>query len=185
MGLLAEATRIGIDRLRALAALQTPPVTRSIHGILASVLLDRVALGLGALAALLAVAVVSLSRGGNAWCAAPCIVVAWIFAHRYLARRRQADPERQMLERAGHLAKLFPAVFVVMGHTHTPARVTVNDGASTYINVGSWAEEEPDAGVPASHAHRAARTHLVIHLSHGGPVAEFLAWGEDGPRPWG
>ena len=48
-----------------------------------------------------------------------------------------------------------------MGHTHTPARVTLNDGASTYINVGSWAEEEADAQDPARKAHRAARTHLA------------------------
>src|SRR4029078_10202587 len=41
---LPEATRIGVDRLKALVALQAPPVTRSIHGILGSVLLDRLAL---------------------------------------------------------------------------------------------------------------------------------------------
>ena len=45
MGALAVATRLGIERLRALAALQVPPVTRSIPKILASVLLDRLAVG--------------------------------------------------------------------------------------------------------------------------------------------
>ena len=43
VGLLAEATRIGVDRVRALTAMQAMPITRSIRGILASVLLDRLA----------------------------------------------------------------------------------------------------------------------------------------------
>jgi UDP-2,3-diacylglucosamine pyrophosphatase LpxH len=184
MGLLAEASAIGMERLRSLAALQIPPVTRSIRDILASVLLDRIALGLAAVFALLVLAVVSILHAGHVGYAAPLLFLAWAVTHRHLARRRHADPASQMLERAAQLAKLFPAVFVVMGHTHTPARVALNDGASTYINVGSWAEEEADTEGLGRNAHRAARTHLVIHPTDHGPVAEFLAWGSDGPRPW-
>jgi UDP-2,3-diacylglucosamine pyrophosphatase LpxH len=183
--ILARTASIGEERMRALDALQVLPVTRTIHGILASVLLDRVALGLTALLALLAVAVVSLVHGGgHAWYAAPCIVLVWAAMHRHLAGQRHADPESEMLERAAHLAKIFPALFVVMGHTHTPARVALNEGTSTYINVGSWAEEETDAQDPSRGAHRAARTHLVLNAGGAGPVAELLAWGSGGPRPW-
>src|SRR6185295_18713547 len=57
MALLSEATRIGLDRLRALAALQVPPVTRSIRGILASVLLDRLAVGIFCFFALFVLAI--------------------------------------------------------------------------------------------------------------------------------
>jgi hypothetical protein len=159
-------------------------VTRSIRGILAGVLLDRVALGLAALLALVVVAGVALVHGGQTWLAAPCLVAGWAVMHRHLTGQRHADPESQMLERAARLGKLFPAVFVVMGHTHIPARVALNDGASTYINVGSWAEEEGDVEVPGRPAYRAARTHLVIRPGEHGPVADFLAWGSDGPRPW-
>jgi UDP-2,3-diacylglucosamine pyrophosphatase LpxH len=183
MDLLAAAP-VGSERIRALAALQIPPVTRSIQGILGSVLLDRAALGLAALLALFAVAVVSLAGGGPAWLGAPCILVGWAFAHRHLARRRNADPESRMLERAGDLAKLFPAVFVVMGHTHTPARVALDPEGSTYVNLGSWAEEEADAADLGRKVYRAARTHLVISPGPPGPVAQLLAWGADGPRPW-
>jgi len=183
MALLAD-TPVGGERLRALAALQIAPVTRSLHGLLGSVLLDRAALGLAALLGLLAVTVVSLERGGHAWMAAPLLLVAWAFTHRTLTRRRNPDPESQMLERAAHLGNLFPAVFVVMGHTHTPARVALNQGASTYINLGSWAEEEADAQVPGGKVYRAARTHLVIQPGDLGPVGQLLAWGTDGPRPW-
>jgi UDP-2,3-diacylglucosamine pyrophosphatase LpxH len=179
LALLAEATRIGIDRLRALAALQVPPVTRSISGILASVLLDRLALGLGAFLLLVVFAVLGAYRG-SFWCAAACVAFTWAVGHKYLSSRRKVDPDDALIERAGRLARLFPAAFVVMGHTHVPVRVPVAEGAATYINVGSWAEDEEDAQGPAGK--RAARTHLVIHPDEAGPIAEFLAWGTDGPR---
>jgi hypothetical protein len=55
----------------------------------------------------------------------------------------------------------------------------VLDGAATYINVGSWAEDEPHGGS----SYRAARTHLVIHRGETGAVAEFLTWeSESGPK---
>jgi UDP-2,3-diacylglucosamine pyrophosphatase LpxH len=184
MVLLAEATTVGVERIRAIAALQMAPATHTIRGILASVLLDRLALAVAAWAALLLVAFLSLGYGAHAWLAAPLIVVAWAAMHWYFARQRHVDPERQLLERAGQLARLFPAVFVVMGHTHTPARIALNEGASTYINLGSWAEEETDARDPARRVYCAARTHLVMCAGAPGPVAQLLAWGADGPRPW-
>ncbi len=182
MALLARAARVGVERMRALAALQVPPVTRTIGGILASVLLDRLALGFVAVLSLFVVAALTLVHVVHAWWAMPLLVAAWTFGHCQLARQRTADPAEQMLERAARLAKLFPAAFVVMGHTHTPAKIAVNDGEATYINVGSWAEEEGDEGTSAARSYRATRTHLVIHCGDRGPVAEFLAWDVDGPR---
>jgi hypothetical protein len=184
VGLLARATRIGADRMRALAALQVPPVTRTIRGILASVLLDRLALGFAAVLTLLLFVVLTILHVVHAWWVVPCILVAWGLVHIQLARRRVVDPEQRLIERAAHLARLFPAAFVVMGHTHTPAKIAINAGEATYINVGSWAEEEGDEGVPAAKIYRAARTHLVIHGGDQGPVAEFLAWDVGGPRPF-
>ena len=65
-----------------------------------------------------------------------------------------------------------------------PQRIDVNDGSATYINVGSWAEEEGNAGESADKTYRAPRTHLVIHRGDRGPVAEFLVWDGDRPRPF-
>jgi UDP-2,3-diacylglucosamine pyrophosphatase LpxH len=182
MALLAEARKIGIGKLRALAALQAPPVTRSIHGILASVLLDRVALALACAMLLLVAAIVFGLRGGHYfWFVGPCILASWLLTHRYLSRRRKVDPDELLVERAAKLSRLFPAAFVVMGHTHVPMRVPVGD-QTTYINVGSWAEEEGEDG-RVSALQRAARTHLVISRDESGPVAEFLAWEpESGPK---
>lgn len=181
MALLAEVTRIGIDRLRALAALQAPPVTRSIRGILASVLLDRLALALACSLALVITALAVGVRQGHFWYAGVCIAVAWLLAHRYLTNLRKVDPDELLVERAAHLSKLFPAAFVVMGHTHVPMRVPVTE-QTTYINVGSWAEEEAEGERPSMRI-RAARTHLVITQGESGPNAEFLAWDSDaGPK---
>jgi predicted phosphodiesterase len=91
-----------------------------------------------------------------------------------LARQRNVDPSVQLADRATHLAKLFPAAFIVMGHTHIPQSVAAGD--ATYINVGSWAEHEEVNG------ERAARTHLVIHPTANGAEAQFCRWGPSGPE---
>ncbi len=182
VALLAEATRISLDRLRALLALQVPPVTHSVSGILASVLLDRLAVAMGASLALVGVAIASWNHG-HRWWGAACVLIAWGLAHRYLSSRRTIEPDALLAERAQHLAKLFPAAFVVMGHTHVPQRIDMNDGAATYINVGSWAEEEEESHETS--AYRAARTHLVIRTTENGPVADLLAWDSgEGPRAY-
>jgi hypothetical protein len=189
MASLAVATRVGIERLRALASLQVPPVTQSARKILASVLLDR--LGAGLLACL---AVVALAIAGHwyTWCwpALAGVGVGWWLLHRHLAARRKEwfgehlDNHETLAERAGHLARLFPAAFVVMGHTHVPVRIPVAQGAATYVNVGSWHEAEAGQDGEGG-GFRAARTHLVIHPSvaeGAGPTAEFMTWSPDGPR---
>ncbi|WP_146646287.1 hypothetical protein [Labilithrix luteola] len=170
---LAEATRIGKDRLRALLSLQVPPITSSIRGILASVLLDRLALALLATLSLTVLGIVSAFRGHFVWGAAG-VLLAWSLLHRYLASQRVIDPADVLVERATQLARLFPAAFVVMGHTHVP--VAVPAGQATYVNVGSWAEDD-ESSLPA------ARTHLVIRVGEDGAEAQFCSWDSGAPKP--
>ncbi len=185
MAAFAEKTRIGIEKLRALAALQVPPVTRSIPKILASVLLDRLALGL-ATGIVLGCLLLFGARHAYSWPLMGAVGLAWLLVHRLLTAQRKKwfgeklDNDETLVERAGHLAHMFPAAFVVMGHTHSPAMVPVAQGTATYVNVGSWHEAEGEPDRPATY--RAARTHLVIHPAPSGPVAEFLAWSPDGPH---
>ncbi|HEX7670254.1 MAG TPA: metallophosphoesterase family protein [Polyangiaceae bacterium] len=185
VALLGEATRIGMHRLRALAALQVPPVTRSIRGILSSLLVDELALAclsLGTLVSIGSLSAFTGHRGPFVWASAALVLVLWALGHRYLSRTRHVDPGRLLLDRAAPLGRLFPAAFVVMGHTHVPMRTAVGEGTTTYINTGSWAEDEGtkrDAPI----AHRATRTHLVIRVGDAGPEAELLAWDSaEGPR---
>jgi UDP-2,3-diacylglucosamine pyrophosphatase LpxH len=185
MSALADRTRVGIERLRALAALQVPPVTRSMRKIMASVLLDRIALGACALALIVPLAIVGAAGAHPwAWAFVAALLGGWALTHRRLTAQRREwfgeklDNDEILVERAGHLARLFPAAFVVMGHTHTPVMKPVAEGAATYVNVGSWHESEPKG----EGDFRAARTHLVIHPNESGPRAEFLAWGAEGPQ---
>src|SRR4029079_10067406 len=119
---LAAATRLGLDRLRSLLALQVPPITSTIRGILASVLLDRLALGFVSILALLAIVLFGGFHGSAAW-AAGGVLAGWLATHVHFARRRSVDASENRVDRAAHLAKLFPAAFVVMGHTHIPVSV--------------------------------------------------------------
>jgi hypothetical protein len=176
VALLAEASRIGHDRLRALLRLQAMPITKSVRGIVASVLLDRLAL---ALAATIAVAVLAIIGAfhGHALFGVLGVLVAWALFHRHLVKSRHVDAAEELAGRARELGRLFPAAFVVMGHTHTPAEIPA--GAATYINLGSWAEEESADG----ELHRAARTHLVIHVDGDHAEAELLTWRSgEGPK---
>jgi hypothetical protein len=179
VALLGEATRIGVDRLRSLLALQSPPITKSIHGILASVLLDKLALGLVCTLLLVVAAALAVRHGSAAWVLPASILVAWALVHRQLTRARKIDAAEVLAERAAHLAKIFPVAFVVMGHTHIPVKQPV-DGA-TYINLGAWAEEEPEDG--STPKWRAPRTHLVIRPGDEGPVADLMAWEPGGDAP--
>lgn len=182
---LGEAKRIGIQRLRSLMALQVPPITRSIRGIMASVLLDRLALGFLSLLALFAVAIVGLFHT-SAWFGALFVLAVWITVHAYFTLSRRVDPAEEMRLRARGVAQVVGTAFVVMGHTHQPMDALLDDGVSRYINLGSWAEEEttPDEG----EGYRAARTHLVIepagHERGQGHRAELRAWHEGAPRPF-
>lgn len=181
VALLSEASRIGMDRLRALLSLQVPPITQSVRGILASVLLDRLALAVASLFALCIVAVLGIYHGHALW-AAVGVLAAWGLFHRHLSSQRHVDAAEMLLAKASQLSKLFPAAFVVMGHTHMPVHVPA--GTATYINLGSWAEEE-DAGPSAAPAPRAPRTHLVIHMRDARPEARLLVWDPgSGPRSY-
>jgi UDP-2,3-diacylglucosamine pyrophosphatase LpxH len=170
----AQDITIKVEHLHTLLSLQARPIAHTVSGILASLLLDRVAL---AFIALLAAGICTLlARSHAAWhLATGCVFVAWAIAHRTLSQRRMIDPEEHLAQRAAQLSRLFPAAFIVMGHTHTPQERPA--GAATYINLGSWAEEEAleDAN-PLEAPQRAARTHLVIRIGEQGTRAELCAW---------
>jgi len=181
VALLSEATRIGMDRLRALLSLQAPPITRSVRGILASVLLDRLALNLGTLLAVIILALVGAYHG-HALYGLLVVLAAWGVFHRHLSSQRTVDPAEQLVAKASQLAKLFPAAFVVMGHTHIPVHTPA--GQATYINLGSWAEDEAQ-GEPEDSAPRATRTHLVITSGATRPEAALFVWeSATGPRKY-
>ena len=174
-----ERGPVDVARLRELAALQSRPIGSTIRGVLASVMLDRLLLYAAVAIAFAAIAVL-VRQGplaGHGLHAVAVVCVLWIGLHFLLAAGRgSVDPTAQQSIRAAHIAKVFAAPYVVMGHTHKP--LSMRAGDATYINVGSWAEEQD----PTSE-YRAARTHVVIHERDGKPEACFYEWvSGEGPR---
>jgi UDP-2,3-diacylglucosamine pyrophosphatase LpxH len=174
---LAALLDLKLESLRALASLQRPPVTQSFGRLTLAVMLDRVLLSLVAVAVVaLAVLVFPWAHGLTVGVFA-CVGLAGTSA--MLSRLRQhIDPSTELRERATRVAGLFPAAFVVMGHTHLPEMRASQTNEATYVNLGAWAEDEAE-GVG-----RATRTHFVVHAEDdGGATAELRVWdAETGPR---
>ncbi len=176
MRALSTFYRIRLERLESLAKLQYAPVTRSLAGILTSVMLDRVLL---VAVALLGTAVLLLFT--PRWVAVPgvALLVAVLLAgFRHVFPVRSVEPSALLRERSMLVAKLFPAAFVVMGHTHLP-EVRSRERV-TYVNLGAWAE--PDSAEGGAAPPPAARTHLVLLRAEGGMTAELRAWRATGPE---
>lgn len=180
MGLLAEARQLSLVKLRALASLQRPPITRSIFRILAGVMLDRVALAVLALAALVWLLA---ARWTPALGLEVVLALALVVPAAWLWRRARGaiDASASLRERAAQVSALFPAAFIVMGHTHAPEVKRAEGVDATYVNLGAWAEEEtPEGRSPAAPA---SRTHLVVQQIDGRPVASLMRWdAESGPQ---
>jgi UDP-2,3-diacylglucosamine pyrophosphatase LpxH len=196
---LSASEAIPEKTLRAVLALQVRPI-----GVFSSVLLDRLAALVVVLGLLAGVFVFRHGLGDLAAPLAAAIVFGGAALHVVFSRARPAvDSSTVLAERAGHLARLFDSSFVVMGHTHVPMTAPLPDAdAASYVNLGSWAEEEPDPAVAAAGAedppkagrhpegavsgYRAARTHLVVHDHGDVHEARFCEWRpNEGPRELG
>ncbi len=177
---LAALLNLKLDSLRALASLQRPPVTRSLGPLLLAVMLDRVLLGLLCFVfSALAFVLMPHIRPALILTAVAMIAVTAVCA--LFSRFRPIDPTRELRERAALVGGLFPAAFIVMGHTHFPEVRTAAGTDSTYVNLGAWAEGEAAQDRPAV---AASRTHLVLCVEEDGrPKGELLVWDAvTGPR---
>lgn len=181
MKALSERYRIGLDRLRALLHLQRPPITRSLLAIFASVMLDRILLVCLGLILLVALPWLAPSPAWGAAIALSASLVLFGLGHAWRKLRDSIEPSAELRERSSSVARLFPAAFVVMGHTHLPeTRATAE--RTTYVNLGAWAEDDvADGRAPSLPA---TRTHLVVVHDGAEPVAELLTWHTSGPLPF-
>jgi UDP-2,3-diacylglucosamine pyrophosphatase LpxH len=177
MGDLAAMLDLKLESLRALASLQRPPMTQSFGHLTLAVMLDRVLLSLLAVAAVGLVVLLFPWMHGLVAAVLICISLAGTAAA--LSHWRQhIDPSNELRERATRVARLFPAAFVVMGHTHLPEVRTGAENESTYVNLGAWADAN-EGGTWTS-----SRTHFVVHAEDDGcATAELRIWdAETGPR---
>jgi predicted phosphodiesterase len=85
------------------------------------------------------------------------------------------SPQATMLHNAAHIAKLFSARWVVMGHTHQPIMQAVSASAN-YVNLGSWGEDDPPD--ERRESRDALGTFLVLRKRTDDFLAELLRWDE-------
>jgi UDP-2,3-diacylglucosamine pyrophosphatase LpxH len=174
-GVVGEAT------LKAIDALKSAPLTRSLVRTMQAVFLDRFALGLAVVVATL----IAIAVGAPAWAvgavggAALVVAIAVLYAS---AKQRTLDATASLRRAAAKLAQRVKARFIVMGHTHHPMRVALDEDR-WYFNVGNWTHEEWSAGLPPI---RAPLSHLVIDALPGSASAELRSWSSTDsiPRPF-
>jgi UDP-2,3-diacylglucosamine pyrophosphatase LpxH len=170
----ARKSGVAVEKLQSALALHVPSLCSTPRLVLASVMLDR--FGVSVLAIGLLVLFLVLQQ----WVAVFVLGVVFALLHVELARGRPSvDPAQLMAARASDLVRLFPASFVVMGHTHVPDTRELG-GAATYVNLGSWAEGKPEESEKTPY--RAARTHLVVHDHVDRHEAELRAWRDGRPE---
>lgn len=179
---LALLLGMSIERLRQLASLQRPPVTTSFHRLALTVMVDRMLFGtLGIVS--IALAFVLTHRWHYGLVISFVIAFAlWALGHVLGKIRRDIEPSRELREGASRIARLFPAAFVVMGHTHMPEVTKTEGSAATYVNLGAWADDGTEPRGESSSG-GGTRTHLVLHEEDDGvPIAELFVW-DDGKGP--
>ena len=174
---LGLSYRISAERLHGLARLQRTPSTHSLKAILQSVMLDQVLLTLGALS--LATVAVALLPWRLALPSAGSIIALLELVRRASRRQRALEPSAVLRESSARVAKLFPAAFVVMGHTHLP-EMRPSAEHTTYVNLGAWAPEQAfgEQNAPLC----PTRSHFVLVADGTTISAELRTWEGDGPR---
>jgi UDP-2,3-diacylglucosamine pyrophosphatase LpxH len=166
---IAQRFQIGADKLRNLASLWATPVTGKISSILHTLFLDIVfsAFGFGLLIVLLAAFNVI-----PFWLMPALAVVGAIAISIWVKSSRVIDPREAIKEGARRVSKLFPARFVVMGHTHDPVMESIGE-ETTYVNLGNWSTDLLNDDGP-----EAPCSHLVIRRVQGRLEAELIAAGK-------
>lgn len=170
----ALGSGVSEERLTELRALYVAPAVQRFGVMLRSLYLDRIVCALvGTFGLVLAASffanigvVGSLGIG---------LVATLSIVYALVGTGDNCSPQATMLHNAAHIAKLFSARWVVMGHTHQPILQAVSASAS-YVNLGSWGEDDPP---DERTAHRdPLGTFLVLRRGTEDFLAELLRWDE-------
>ncbi|MCA9581133.1 MAG: metallophosphoesterase [Myxococcales bacterium] len=176
---IAARSKVGIDRLQALAALWRRPVTTGGWSVLRSMFMDRLLL-LATVAILVPLLGVLIPIQFWLWVSGALLAV--VLAYQGWSRRerkRDLDPAIHMHLAAHHIGRILDARYVLMGHTHTAMASRVGD-CTTYVNLGNWGTDEVDEDHDEP-----TRTHFVVRWELDRPRATFLRWDPKAgsPRP--
>ena len=168
----ARRMRVSEELLTKLRALYVPPAVQSLQFVIRSLYIDRIAASLltGLFAMLTMLAVCLSSTLWTLLAAVPALVLG---VYACVGVDRGLEPMDRMRDNASHIASMFDARWVIMGHTHQAQLTPVRD--CTYVNLGYWGEDDvPEERV--KDAPRSPCTYLVIRHQEGDYRAELLSW---------
>jgi UDP-2,3-diacylglucosamine pyrophosphatase LpxH len=172
----ARTHGISAERLNDLRALYARPTTHSPLEVARLLYLDRMLAGAAALACVTAA---GASAGPVA--AVYGTSAALLSAYAAIGLHSNQAPHESLKQGAHQIARMFDARWVVMGHTHAPVNEALDQG-KTYVNLGSWGEDDPPDERATTHT--ALRSFLLLEQSDGEPRASFLRWTDrDVPVP--
>lgn len=154
------------EKVMALDALRKQPVTKRLWKLLGALFIDRVLLGMVAVAA----SALTAARLPGVWRAVGPAVTILVFAavNQILHRTRLEHSSSRLRSAPQAIMRLVRAPFIVFGHSHEPERIAL-EGGGTYFNTGTWASDDE----------RQAFTHLLVTRSGqdgGAPHAELKQW---------
>jgi UDP-2,3-diacylglucosamine pyrophosphatase LpxH len=168
---LARRSCVSEERLQALCALYVPPAVQRFRFMLCSLYLDRIASGLAGLS----MAALWLARPAATGSA---LGATLLLGYAVIGCGKNRSPQATMMQNAKHIAELFSARWVVMGHTHEAIVQAVSESAS-YVNLGSWGEDDPPDERTAQHPRLG--TFLVLRKRADDFIAELMRWDEQHP----
>jgi hypothetical protein len=142
--------------------------------MLRSLYLDRIVCALVGTFGLLSAAAFFASLGVVATVGI-ALVATLLVGYALIGSGDNVSPQATMLHNAAHIAQLFSARWVVMGHTHQPTMQAVSASAN-YVNLGSWGEDDPPDERTA-HGN-ALGTFLVLRKRADDFFAELMRWDE-------
>ncbi|MET0390656.1 MAG: hypothetical protein ABW321_32085 [Polyangiales bacterium] len=176
-GLKLFARRSGVheERLEQLRALYVTPAVQRFGFMMRSLYLDRIVAALVGTVGF-ALAGLFLAYVGVISAISSAVSAALLVAYAIVGSGENRSPQQTMLENAVHIAQLFSARWVVMGHTHEPLMQLVSESAS-YVNLGSWGEDDPPDERVSSRRHDSG-TFLVVRRRADDFTAELMRWDE-------
>ena len=170
----ARLSDISEDQLMLLRGLYTRPAVQRFGFMLRSLYLDRILSCLmGVVACVLAV--LFTVYVGVISAVSTALAALLLLGYAVIGCGDNSSPKATMLRNAAHIAQLFSARWVVMGHTHEPTMQAVSDSAS-YVNLGSWGEDDPpDERSTRTRAHPLG-TFLVLRKRADDFLADLMRW---------
>jgi UDP-2,3-diacylglucosamine pyrophosphatase LpxH len=162
------------ERLEHLRALYVKPAVQRFGVMLRSLYLDRIVCAVVGTFGVLSAAAFFAKLGGVAT-AGTALVALLLVGYAFIGSGDNVSPQATMLHNAAHIAQLFSARWVVMGHTHQPTMQAVSASAN-YVNLGSWGEDDPPDERTA-HGNPLG-TFLVLRKRADDFLAELMRWDE-------